>query len=200
MRTAVFEGTVFLNVGNQLIGARQKSLKQRRCQLGCRPLARFNPKLVEEGRPNMTFAIAASDLFFERLKYRVRAQRFYLALIDGDQSFAQTLSAFENLTALDFQLLDQRRRNQVGRRRHDHLVERGVLGPTVIPIGNLELDIGAALSAEPLLRLSPKLFNDPAIWKFQCIVVGGHLVFVDLPKDRCFVVDYFIAPSNEARR
>jgi hypothetical protein len=36
-------------------------------------------------------------------------------------------------------LLDQRRRNQVGRRRHDHLVERGVLGPTVIPIGRFRI-------------------------------------------------------------
>ena len=30
----------------------------------------------------------------------------------------------------------------------------------MIPIGNLDLDIGAALSAEPLLGLSAKLFND----------------------------------------
>ena len=48
----------------------------------------------------MAFAIAASDAFFERLKNRVQPQRFYLALIDGDQSFAQTLCVFENLTAL----------------------------------------------------------------------------------------------------
>jgi hypothetical protein len=46
----------------------------------------------------MTFVIAASDAFFERLKNHVRAQRLYLALIDCDHSFARTF--FENLTAL----------------------------------------------------------------------------------------------------
>ena len=34
------------------------------------------------------------------------------------------------------------------------------LGPAVIAIGNLELNVGAALSAESLLRLLPKLFDD----------------------------------------
>ena len=44
----------------------------------------------------MTLAIAASHAFFECPKNRVWAQRFYLALIDHDYSFAQTLYAFEN--------------------------------------------------------------------------------------------------------
>ena len=48
----------------------------------------------------MTLAIAASHAFFECPKNRVWAQRFYLALIDHDYSFAQTLYAFENLAAL----------------------------------------------------------------------------------------------------
>jgi len=34
----------------------------------------------------------------------------------------------------------------------------------------------------------------PAIRKFQGIVMHRDLVLVDLPKDRCLVVDYFIAP------
>ena len=48
----------------------------------------------------MTFVIATSDAFFERPKNRVRAQRFFLTLIDGDYSFAPVLHVFENLTAL----------------------------------------------------------------------------------------------------
>jgi len=31
--------------------------------------------------------------------------------------------------------------------------------------------------------------RDPAIRKFQCIVMRRDLVFVDLPKDRCLMVD-----------
>jgi hypothetical protein len=49
------------------------------------------------------------------------------------------------------QLMDQRRRNEVRSRRHDHLIERGMLGPAMIAIGNLKLDVGAALPMEPLL-------------------------------------------------
>ena len=48
----------------------------------------------------MTCVIAASDALFERVKNHVRAQRLYLALIDRNCSFARTLYAFENLTAL----------------------------------------------------------------------------------------------------
>ena len=56
--------------------------------------------------------------------------------------------------------MDQRRRNEVRSRCHNYLVERSVLGPAVIAIGNLELNVGATLSAESLLRLLPKLFDD----------------------------------------
>jgi hypothetical protein len=42
--------------------------------------------------------------------------------------------------------------------------------------------------------------RDPAIRKFQRIVMRRDLVFVDLPKDRCLMVDYFIAPGYQARR
>jgi hypothetical protein len=42
--------------------------------------------------------------------------------------------------------------------------------------------------------------RDPAIRKFQCIVMRRDLVFVDLSKDRCLMVDYFIAPGYQARR
>jgi len=59
-----------------------------------------NPKLVEEGRPNTTFAIATSDAFFERPENRVRTQGSQLALIDGDHSLAKALRDFENFEAL----------------------------------------------------------------------------------------------------
>jgi hypothetical protein len=42
--------------------------------------------------------------------------------------------------------------------------------------------------------------RDPAIGKFQRIVMRRDLVFVDLPKDRCLVLDYLIAPGDQARR
>src|SRR5262249_34373917 len=57
-------------------------------------------------------------------------------------------------------LMDQGGGNEGGSRRHDHLVERSVLGPAVIAVGDLELDIGAALLAQALLRLSGELFDD----------------------------------------
>jgi hypothetical protein len=59
-----------------------------------------NPKLVEEGWPNTTFACATSDAFFERPENRVRAQGSQRALIDGGRSFAKALRDFENLEAL----------------------------------------------------------------------------------------------------
>jgi hypothetical protein len=31
--------------------------------------------------------------------------------------------------------------------------------------------------------------HDLAVWKFQRIVMSGDLVFVDLPKDRCLLLD-----------
>jgi hypothetical protein len=54
-----------------------------------------------------------------------------------------------------FQLVDQRRGERS--RCHDHLIERRMLGPAMIAIGNLELDVGAAPLTESLLRLSPEL-------------------------------------------
>jgi hypothetical protein len=41
--------------------------------------------------------------------------------------------------------------------------------------------------------------RDPAIRKFQRIVMRCNFVFVDLPKDRGLMLDYFIAPSHQAR-
>src|SRR5262249_5405322 len=58
-----------------------------------------NPKLVEEGWPNMTFASATSACF-ERLENRVRGQGSQRAFIDSDRSFAKALRDFENLEAL----------------------------------------------------------------------------------------------------
>src|SRR5262249_52820665 len=52
-----------------------------------------------------------------------------------------------------FELMEQGRRNEVRSRRHDHLVEWSVLRPAMVAIGNLELNVGAALPAQPLLCL-----------------------------------------------
>ena len=69
-----------------------------------------------------------------------------------------------------FQLVDQRRRNEVGSGRHDHLVKGGVLCPTVIAIGNLEFDIAAALLSESLFRGLAKLFD-----YFNGVYLAGQL-------------------------
>jgi hypothetical protein len=58
-----------------------------------------NPKPIEGG-PKTTFAVATSDVFFERPENRVRAHGLGLAVIDGDHSFAQALRDFQNLEAL----------------------------------------------------------------------------------------------------
>ena len=72
--------------------------------------------------------------------------------------------------AAGFQLVDQRRRNEVRRRGHNHLVERGVLGPAMIAIGDPELDVAAALLTELQLRLLPELFDD-----FDAVHFAGQL-------------------------
>jgi len=59
-----------------------------------------DPKLVEARRPNTSFAIAASDAFFERTENRVWAQGSKQALVDGDYSLVKALRDFENLEAL----------------------------------------------------------------------------------------------------
>jgi hypothetical protein len=41
---------------------------------------------------------------------------------------------------------------------------------------------------------------DPAIRKFQRIVMGGDRFFVDLSKDCGLVADYFIPPTRETGR
>src|SRR5262245_53579912 len=58
------------------------------------------------------------------------------------------------------QLLEQRRRNEVGSRGYQHFVERRVLGPAMIAVAYPELDIGAALPLQSLLRLPRELFDD----------------------------------------
>jgi hypothetical protein len=42
--------------------------------------------------------------------------------------------------------------------------------------------------------------DDLAVWKFQRIVMGGDLFFVDLPKDCRLVIDYFIPPRQQTSR
>ena len=42
--------------------------------------------------------------------------------------------------------------------------------------------------------------HDPAVRKFQRIVMGSDPFFVDLPKDRYLMLDYFIAAGYQARR
>jgi hypothetical protein len=56
--------------------------------------------------------------------------------------------------------MDQWRGNEVRSRRHNHPIERGVLGPAMIAVRNLELDVGSALPTESLLRLLPELFDN----------------------------------------
>jgi hypothetical protein len=51
-----------------------------------------------------------------------------------------------------------------------------------------------------LVLTQPCQQHDLAICKFQRIVMRGHLVPVDLPKDRCLVIDDFVAPSEQASR
>jgi hypothetical protein len=42
--------------------------------------------------------------------------------------------------------------------------------------------------------------HELAVGKFQRVVMSDDLIFVDLPKDGCLMVDYFITPSYQARR
>ena len=42
--------------------------------------------------------------------------------------------------------------------------------------------------------------HDSTIRKFQRIVMRHDLVFVDLPKDSCLMLDYLILPGYQARR
>src|SRR5262249_56502916 len=59
-----------------------------------------------------------------------------------------------------FELMQQRRRNEVRSRRYDHLVEWRVLRPAMITIGDLDLNVATALAAQPLLRLTGKVPGD----------------------------------------
>ena len=59
-----------------------------------------------------------------------------------------------------FQLVNQRWRNEVGSRRHDHSIERGVFRPAMIAIRNLELDVGATFPTQSSFGLFPELFNN----------------------------------------
>jgi hypothetical protein len=42
--------------------------------------------------------------------------------------------------------------------------------------------------------------DDLAVWKFQRIVMGRDLVFVDLSKDRSFMPDCAVVPWPQYRR
>jgi hypothetical protein len=42
--------------------------------------------------------------------------------------------------------------------------------------------------------------HDPAIWKFQRIVVGGDPFFIDLSKDRRLVFDHLIRTTQYTKR
>src|SRR6266478_99044 len=55
------------------------------------------------------------------------------------------------------QLVDQRRRNEVWCRRHEHFFERCMLGPAVVPVTYLELDVGVILTVQPLPSLLGEL-------------------------------------------
>src|SRR5262245_30592577 len=72
--------------------------------------------------------------------------------------------------AARLQLLEQWRRDEVGSRGHQHFVEGGVLGPAVIAVAYPELDIGAALPLQSLLRLLGELFDH-----LDAVDLGGQL-------------------------
>ena len=55
---------------------------------------------------------------------------------------------------------------------------------------NGRLGLRRQLKNRSLLTLAQeRQEHDLAVWKFQCVVMGGDFVFVDLPKDRCLTLD-----------
>jgi hypothetical protein len=70
------------------------------------------------------------------------------------------------------------------------------------PPPGLSLDdslwLGRQLKNRSLLTLTQECQgHDLAVRKFQRIVMGCHPFFVDLPKDRCLVIDHCPAPSQQ---
>jgi hypothetical protein len=68
--------------------------------------------------------------------------------------------------------------------------------------------LGVSLNSRPwlnwqlenrsLLALSQRCQeHDMAVRKFQRIVMGGELVFIDLPKDRCLMFDCVVPPRPQ---
>src|SRR5262249_40984952 len=90
----------------------------------------------------------------------LRGHAAIAVLLDKQEMLRLGQPARNDHSSPSSQLMDQGRRNEVRSRCHNHLVERSVLGPAVIAIGNLDRDIAATLAAESLPRLLPKLFND----------------------------------------
>ena len=62
---------------------------------------------------------------------------------------------------------------------------------------NRSLWLGRQLKNRSLLTLTEnRQHHDLAVWKFDRIVIGRYLFFVDLPKDRRLVIDHSIAPAQ----
>jgi hypothetical protein len=75
---------------------------------------------------------------------------------DADELLRIGQSGRNHHFSTSFQLMDQRRGNEVRSRCHDHLIKGGVLGPAMTAIGDLDLDVGVALpngvAASPVAR------------------------------------------------
>jgi len=58
-----------------------------------------------------------------------------------------------------FELVDQGRRNEIRSCRDDHFVEGSMLRPAMIAVGDLDLNVAAALPAQSLLCFSGMLYT-----------------------------------------
>jgi hypothetical protein len=94
-----------------------------------------------------------------------------------------------------------------GDSRHHHLHRFSVTASADVGCPSLgfsltdSLGFGRQLKNRRLLTLIKECQkHNPAIWKFQRIVMGGDLFFVDLPKDCSLVVDHFTPPAHQTSR
>src|SRR5438874_3385297 len=93
-------------------------------------------------------------------QYLPRRHSAVAVFFDEDELLRIRQTGRNHHFSTSLQLVHQRRGNEVRSGCHDYLIEGGVLGPAAITTGDLELDVGAALPMESLLRLSPELFDD----------------------------------------
>ena len=68
--------------------------------------------------------------------------------------------AFVKAITAGFELFDQRWRDVVGRGCHDNAVEGCLLGPAVVAVANVQLDILVAERSQALARSNPQRLDD----------------------------------------